>query len=294
MNTAAEVPLVSQVEKAVTFAADRPQEALEASRRFIEHWVLPGGMRLVGAAAIVIVGSYLAGYLGRLTRYAAERVHVDPTLRGALGSLVHYTLMVFTFVAALRQFGVDTTAFVAVLGAAGLAIGLSLQGTLSNVAAGALLLLLRPFSIGDAVRVSTGIEGNVKRVDLFTSELITPDGVHISLPNAAIWGAMISNFSHAPVRTVVVRFYVACTADLRRALQVLQETADAEPGFLREREAPVADVDKNTTGHVELVIRGPVPGSEHAAVSAALRRKGLYALQDADIAPPPAAVAGAV
>ena len=152
------------------------------------------GFEVLGAVLILLFGWIVAGWAGRATRNAVERIAwMDGTIKPLIASIVRYLIVIITIVAVLNRFGVQTTSIIAVLGAAGLAVGLALQGTLSNVAAGVMILFLRPFKVGDYVSAA-GTAGTVAEVGLFTTELTTPDNVFISVPNSQIInGASISS-----------------------------------------------------------------------------------------------------
>ena len=195
------------------------------------------GLDVVGAVAILVVGWMVSGWAKGGTRRALAKVSwMDDTVRPVIASLVGYLVLVVTIVAVLNQFGVETTSIIAVLGAAGLAIGLALQGTLSNVAAGVLLLFLRPFQVGDYVTAG-GVGGTVKEIGLFATELATPDNVYISVPNSAIIGGVITNFSRHATRRIDIAVGVSYAAHLDTAIGVLKKVvaddgralADPEP-----------------------------------------------------------------
>ena len=145
------------------------------------------GLDVIGALAILIVGWMIAGWVRSAVNRALGKVpNMDNTLRPFLANMVRWVILAFVIVAVLNQFGVETTSMIAVLGAAGLAIGLALQGTLSNVASGVMLLLMRPFKIGDFITAGS-LSGTVMEIGLFTSELKTGDGIYIMAPNSQIW-----------------------------------------------------------------------------------------------------------
>ena len=158
------------------------------------------GVDIVGAIVLLIIGWTVAGWARRGVRHALERVpRMDETLKPFLAKLVWYVIMAFVLVAVLNQFGVQTTSVIAILGAAGLAIGLVLQGTLANVASGVMLLFLRPFNIGDYVDAG-GIAGTVVEIGLFNTEIKTRKGLCLIVPNKIIWESPITNFSRNPTR----------------------------------------------------------------------------------------------
>ena len=212
------------------------------------------GLRIVGAIVVLIIGWIIAGWAGRATgKYLSRIKQVDPTLRGFLSSLVRYLILIFTVVAVLNQFGVQTTSIIAVLGAASLAIGLALQGTLTNVAAGTMLLLFRPFKIGDYVEAG-GHAGTVKQISLFVTELATPDNVQILVPNSQVWGAAITNYSFHPTRRCDIALGIAYEADVERAGRVIEEMAAAESRVLSDP-APQIVVTELADSSVNFAIR---------------------------------------
>lgn len=186
------------------------------------------GLEVLGAIAILIVGWIVAGWARSGTRRALNRVRwMDDTVRPIFAAIVGYLVLVITLIAVLNQFGVQTASIIAVLGAAGLAVGLALQGTLSNVAAGVMLLFLRPFKVGDFVEAG-GASGTVKEVGLFNTELATADNVYIVVPNSSIFSRDISNYSRHATRRLDIPVGVGYDTDLTRALEVLRGTIDAD------------------------------------------------------------------
>jgi small conductance mechanosensitive channel len=189
---------------------------------------------VIGAIIILVLGWMLAGWASKATRAAADRAKwMDVTLKPLAASLVRYLVLIITVVAVLNQFGVETTSVIAVLGAAGLAVGLALQGTLSNVAAGVMILVLRPFKIGDFIEAG-GKAGTVKEVGLFGTELATGDNVYISVPNSAIIGGAIANFSHHGTRRIDIVVGIGYGADIDQAFGVLRGLAEADDRVLKE------------------------------------------------------------
>lgn len=155
---------------------------------------------VLGAIVILLVGFLVAGTISRWARRSLEKLHhVDLTLAAFLSNIIKYAIWVLVLVMVLGQFGVQTTSIIAVLGAAGLAIGLALQGTLSNIAAGIMLLVLRPFRVGEFIEAGS-VSGTVQEVGLFTTELKKADGLFTMAPNSQIWNATIVNYSRHPTR----------------------------------------------------------------------------------------------
>lgn len=176
----------------------------------------------VAAIAIFIFGLWFAGFVKRrIIALGLKYDTLDVTLFTFLGMFARYVIIALTLVVVLSQFGVQTTSLIAVLGAAGLAIGLALQGTLSNVAAGLMILFLRPYKVGDYIEAG-GESGTVKLISLFTTELATADNIQIFIPNAALWGSAIRNFSHHRTRRVEIIMGISYDDDINKAMKTLQ------------------------------------------------------------------------
>ncbi len=191
------------------------------------------GIDVIGALAILILGWMIAGWIRSAVDTSLIKVpNMDETLRPFLSNLVRWIVLAFIIVAVLNQFGVETTSMIAVLGAAGLAIGLALQGTLSNVASGVMLLILRPFKVGDFISAGS-LYGTVVEIGLFTSELKTGDGVYIMAPNSQIWNTTITNFSRNSTRRIDIVVGVAYDDDLDVAQMALQSLMDGQALVLK-------------------------------------------------------------
>lgn len=210
----------------------------EASRRLLDEaqsLIAVYGLKVLGAVVFIAVAWIVAGWSTRLVRRALDRGKVDLTLSKFIANAVRWLLLGLAAIACLGIFGIETTSFAAVIGAMGLAIGLAFQGTLSNLAAGAMLLIFRPFKIGDAV-VIAGQTGIVDGIELFTTKLDTPDNRRIILPNSAIFGAVIENRSYHPERRLMLDIAVvyaaptdAVHAALIRAANALPQRLPAKP-----------------------------------------------------------------
>ena len=212
------------------------------------------GLRVLGAIVVLIVGWIIAGWASSwASKGLAKTPKVDETLRGFLSSLIRYIILIFTGLAVLNQFGVQTTSIIAVLGAASLAIGLALQGTLSNVAAGVMLLLFRPFKVGDYVEVA-GISGTVKAISLFVTELATPDNVQILAPNNQVWGSAVTNYSFHDTRRCDLVLSIGYDDDIDKAVACVQEMAAADERVFDDP-APQIVVGELADNSVNIVIR---------------------------------------
>ena len=201
------------------------------------------GVDIVGAIVLLIIGWTVAGWARRGVRHALERVpRMDETLKPFLAKLVWYVIMAFVLVAVLSQFGVQTTSVIAILGAAGLAIGLALQGTLANVASGVMLLFLRPFNIGDYVDAG-GIAGTVVEIGLFNTEIKTRNGLCLIVPNKIIWESPITNFSRNPTRRFDITVGISYGDDVNGATDLLMGLLTGDERILDDPE-PLAVVEE--------------------------------------------------
>jgi small conductance mechanosensitive channel len=212
------------------------------------------GLDIIGAIVILIAGWISARWAAVAVNRSLGRIgRLDETLRQFFGSLVRYVILAVTILAVLAQFGIQTASLLAVFGAAGLAVGLALQGTLSNVAAGVMLLIFRPFKIGDYVEVA-GVAGTVKAVGLFVTEFATPDNIQIVAPNGQIWGSAVRNFSFHPTRRVDFDLGIGYGDDIGKALAAIDAVVAAEPRVLSEPK-PMRAVKNLGESAVDLVVR---------------------------------------
>jgi small conductance mechanosensitive channel len=178
------------------------------------------GPSVIGAVVILIVGWWLASFATRLTRRLMARGDVDPTLTAFLTNLMYMLLMVLVVISAIGSLGVNTTSFAAVIAAGALAIGFALQGSLANFAAGVMLIFFRPFKAGDFIEAG-GVAGIVEEVQVFASRIRTPDNKQIVIPNSAVTGGAITNYSAKDTRRVDLVFGIAYEDDLVRAKNIL-------------------------------------------------------------------------
>lgn len=209
--------------------------------------------KVLGALAVLGGGLLLAGWARGFSVRALGRGKVDPMLVPFVSGMVYVGLVVLVAVAAVSTLGVATTSFIAVLGAAGLAIALAFQDTFSNFAAGVMLLTFRPFAVGDFVEVG-GQSGTVKGVGIFSSVLATPDNVEVRIPNSQIFGQTIRNFSANPTRRVDLVVGVGYDDDLGVAVRTCMDVICADPRVLQDP-APVVAVHELGDSSVNLVVR---------------------------------------
>jgi len=203
-----------------------------------------GAINLVEASIILVIGWALSRWVWRWVHDALLHTHyIDETLKPLLANMVSYFILAVTFVAVLGQFGVQTTSLIAVLGAAGLAIGLALQGTLSNVASSVMLLVLRPFRVGEVVRASDTF-GAVREIGLFRTVVVTDEGLYVSIPNATIFSGTIVNYSREKTRRIGFTVDIG-PMDVEKARRTILKTMSANPHVLKD---PRPDVRLDSLG----------------------------------------------
>jgi small conductance mechanosensitive channel len=193
------------------------------------------GPKILAAIAIFYIGKMVANWVKKLVIRVMTKGNVDPLIIGFSGSIVYMAMMVFVVVATLGQIGIQTTSFIAILGAAGLAIGLALQGSLSNFAAGVLLIIFRPFKVGDVVEAA-GVTGKVDVIQIFTTTLNTPDNKTIIIPNAKLGGDNIVNYSTQTTRRVDMTIGVSYDADLKEVRNILENIVSKDKRILKTPE----------------------------------------------------------
>lgn len=234
----------------------------------IEVLVVDYGFRIVLALAIFFGGRWVARLLSRVIEKSLTRRGLDLTVGRFLANLVYGAGIAFALVAALAQTGIQTASFVAVIGAAGLAVGLALQGSLANFAAGVLMVTLRPCRVGDFIEAA-GVAGLVHEISLFTTTIKTGDNKTIIVPNGDILNRNIVNYTREPLRRIDLLIGVSYRADLRAAQRVLQAVVDAEPRVLKDP-APAVAVRELGDSAVKFIVRPWVKTEDYWAVHDAL------------------------
>ena len=235
------------------------------------------GLKVVGAIAVLIVGRMVAGVLRRGTRKALEARGVDATLVPFLSALVYYLVLAVVVIAVLSLFGIQTTSLVAVLGAAGLAIGLALQGTLSHFAAGVMLLVFRPFKVGDFVEVG-GTKGKVEEVGIFTTTLKSGDNVKILVPNSEIYGNSIHNYNGYDTRRIDLVMGIGYDDDIDKAIEIMRGVIEADERVLSDQGVQIA-VSELADSSVNLVVRPWCRTDDYWALRFDLLQKMKVALE---------------
>jgi len=211
------------------------------------------GLKVIAAIAILVIGRWIAMLVRRVVRRVMERANVESIIVGFVSSIAYITLLAFVVVAALGQLGLQTTSFIAILGAAGLAIGLALQGSLANFAAGFLMIIFRPFKVGDFIE-GAGVAGVVREIQIFTTTLKTPDNKTIIIPNAKLSGDNIINYSAEATRRVDMTVGVAYDADLATVKAVLNDIISRDERIHADP-APQVVVAELADSSVNFVVR---------------------------------------
>jgi len=244
------------------------------------------GINLLVALLILVIGWWVSSLLGSWVRRAATRSSkIDPTIVPMFYSTVVWAVRIFTVIAVLARFGVQTASLIAVLGAAGLAVGLALQGTLQNIAAGIMLLILRPIRAGEYVALSSGAEGTVAEVGLFLTRLIQGDGIHLTLPNSTVWNATITNYSRNQTRRLDIPVPVRYGDDLDAVVAKLQNIVNARPDALKDP-APLVKVFDYKENGVIVNVRVWAETSKYWDLRWGLYQQIRSSLEEAGFQPP--------
>jgi small conductance mechanosensitive channel len=230
--------------------------------------ILAWGLRFATGVVILVGGWIVAGWVSRAVgRLLMRSEKIDPTVRTFTASFVRYSILIVTILAVLARIGVQTASLVALLGAAGLAVGLALQGTLSDVAAGVILLVVRPFRVGDVVQLA-GLEGTVRSVALFTTEIATPDNRKVIIPNSKVWGQPIINLTAHGSRRVDVAVLIDRPEDVPAATVILKDLIAKNGKILSVPESAVL-VESLSDG-TQLAAHAWCGSADHAELKASL------------------------
>jgi small conductance mechanosensitive channel len=250
-------------------AAQPAVNAFEAGIDAASTLIVSYAFSIAGAVLLLIVGVMAAGFLERWSRAGLSRVKgLDETITGFLSLAVKYGIMVLLIVAVLAQFGVQTTSIIAALGAAGLAIGLALQGTLQNIAAGLMMLILRPIRVGEHIEAGD-VKGTVTEIGLFTTEFKTPDGLFAVVPNSQLFTRTIVNFDRNGTRRFELEVPVAHAAGIAATRENLLTLAGSDSRILSKPE-PIVYLKAPGQEAVTLALRIWVKSRDHFAVATAL------------------------
>lgn len=230
-------------------ATQLAQQATQIAIDMLSAW----GLKVLGAIVLLVVGRIVAGWVRGLVRKALTRTNVDATLVPFMSGIVYYLVLIAVLVAVLGMVGIQTASLLTLLGAAGLAVGLALQGTLSNVASGVMLLIFRPFSVGEYIDAG-GTAGTVEAIGLFTTTLNTPDNVKILVPNSAVYGQTIKNYAANATRRNDMVIGISYDDDIGLAMQTIKSVLEADERVLKDPQ-PVIAVSELGDSSVNLVVR---------------------------------------
>lgn len=243
------------------------QNILPTLQNLAAEW----GVKVLGAIAVVVIGRMVAGWLRSGVRKGLRRADFDPTLVPFLANLVFIGMMTFVLISAAGLVGIPVTSFVAIIGAAGLAVALAFQGTLSNFSAGVMLLTFRPFKVGDVVDAG-GVMGVVREIGIFVTTITTLDNVKIIVPNTTISGGTIKNFSANPTRRIDLVMGVGYGDDLNVAIDTIRTVLGEESRILAEP-APSVAVSELGDSSVNIVVRPWVNSEDYWDVRFALTKE---------------------
>lgn len=261
------------------------QVQLQAFAYQVAEWTVNAVPNLIAAILIAAIGFFIAKWASRLvTRLLGERAHVDQTLTPVVATFARYFILIVAFVAALGQLGVQIASVLAVIGAAGLAIGLALQGTLSNIAAGLMLLWLRPFRAGEYIDAE-GIAGTVVEVGLFATTLRTADGIYRFAPNSDLWNKPILNYSRNPTRRLDLTIGIDYDDDVAKARELLLGLAAADARVMPDP-APQVMIAQLADSSVNLTLRIWVATSDFWAVTWDMTEQAKHAIEASGLSIP--------
>jgi len=250
----------------------------------IDTYVIPWGLNIIFAVIIFIVGKWLVGVITRLAKKIMTKAHMDNILVNFIGSIISSVLLLFVVIAALDQLGVNTTSLIALIGAAGLAIGLALQGSLQNLASGVMLIVFRPFKDGDFIEAG-GTMGVVEQIGIFTTQMRTGDNKEVIVPNGQIFGGTITNYSKRETRRVDMVFGIGYGDDIRKAKDIIAGIIAADERILKDPE-PLIAVGELADSSVNFNVRPWVKSSDYWGVYFDLNEKIKMAFDDNGISIP--------
>ncbi|GAB1673107.1 TPA: mechanosensitive ion channel family protein [Mannheimia haemolytica] len=246
-ETAPNIDVVAETEKVINKVSTMDFNSV------LNEWIIPYGTKILLAIAIFVVGKFLARLISRLLGKAALKSTKDEMLQSFIVSISYFLLLLIVVIASLSQIGINTSSLVALIGAAGLAIGLSLQNSLQNFAAGVMLLIFKPFRKGDLIETG-GMTGVVEQMGLLVLELRTGDNKTVLLPNGKVFSDSIINYSNNPTRRIDFTFDISYESNLKEAKEIIQRILDANTYVLKDP-APVVAVGALAPHSVQLVVR---------------------------------------
>ncbi|MBN2484033.1 MAG: mechanosensitive ion channel [Candidatus Omnitrophica bacterium] len=243
----------------------------------LQEYALAYGVSLLAAILIFIIGKWVAKVVSQVVEKVIIKTHGEKTLASFIKHIAYFALLAFVIIAVLGKLGIQTTSFIAIIGAAGLAIGLALQGSLANFAAGVMIILFKPFKAGDFI-TTAGTMGSVEEIQIFNTILNHPDNRRIIVPNSKITGDIISNFSAIEKRRIDLVFGISYTDNIKTAKEVLERVVNADSRILKDPK-PVIAVSELGDSNVNLVCRPWVKPGDYWDVYFAVLEKGKTELE---------------
>jgi small conductance mechanosensitive channel len=268
-----------QIERLITMNID-----IEAILQRVYEYLAQYGFKVIGALIIFLIGRWLAKIVSRWIEAALVKSRVDKTLAKFVKNLSQIVLLVFVVMAALAPLGVETTQFAVVVGAAGLAIGLALQGSLANFASGFLMIIFRPFKVGDFIEAA-GVKGTVKEIQIFNTIVNTPDNIRVIIPNAQLTGGNILNYTTNGTRRVDLTIGISYEDDLKRAKSIIESILAGDDRVLKDP-IPTVAVRELGDSSVNFVVRPWVNSTDYWDTYFDLTAKIKLALDENDITIP--------
>lgn len=259
-------------------------EYIETYLPLIKENILVYGLNFVKAVAIFIIGKFIVGLIAKGIGRGVSKSGTDPMLAKFVKNIAYALMMMFVVIASISQLGVQTASLVAILGAAGLAVGLALQGSLANFAAGVMTITFRPYNVGDVVEVA-GQTGQVEEVDVFTTTLRLPDKTKIIIPNGQALDGPITNYTEAGNRRMNLSVGIAYDANIQHAREVILKAIGGSD-YVLDSPAPSVGVTELADNSVNLSVRPWAKASDHPAATLDLLERIKVALDDADIGIP--------
>ena len=257
---------------------------MENVLKAISEYLSKYGLKVLGAIVILVVGRWLAGVVARVVEKALLKAKVEKTIAKFIKYLTHIVALVFVVIAALAAAGVETTQFAVVIGAAGLAVGLALQGSLANFASGFLMIIFRPFKVGDFIEAA-GTKGFVKEIGIFNTFINTPDNIRVIIPNAKLTGDNIMNYTANGTRRVDLVIGVSYEDDIKKAKQVIEQVLAADDRILDDPPPTVAVLELADSS-VNFVVRPWVNAADYWNVYFDTTAQVKLSLEENDITIP--------
>lgn len=235
------------------------------------QFLVTNGSKLLAAILIYVIGKWIARIISNLLRKMMMHSKVDASLVAFVGNLSYAVILIFVIIAAIGKLGIQTTSFIALIGAAGLAVGMALQGSLSNFAAGVMLIIFKPFKVGDTI-TGAGMTGKVHDIGIFNSIVLTSDNRKLIIPNAKLSADSITNFSAMPTRRIELNISVPGTSDILQVREILSGILSSEEGVLKDPAPIVSLVDANAAS-ITFGVFAHVNSAELSAVQSSIVEK---------------------